>query len=210
MSQSVSTSSKNTSKKAKAILAGGVVLGVGAVVTLAAWTDQEWASGDFRAGSFNVESSVDGETFKDHEGEGKGGAAALEFKMSPANNLSPDDTTAAPFVLRLDDETTYGAEVSLKNTSLTGGNATGLTYGITRVDSVDACNANLNEGVRDIVEKGTPLGQKPATSKNFTLVQGTDGAPGKEAILCFQITADDNLSESQTATATWAFDAVSQ
>lgn len=36
MSQPVANTKKNTSKKAKALLAGGLVLGVGAVVTLAA------------------------------------------------------------------------------------------------------------------------------------------------------------------------------
>ena len=175
---------------------------------MAAWTDQEWAAGDFTAGSFNVESSADGTNFDSHKGDE--GAANLSFQMSSGDNLSPGDTTAAPFVLRLDDETTYDAEVSFDRTELTQGEATGLTYGITQVNSVDACTADSDAGIKNIVQKGTPLGQKPATSQSFDLVQGPKGAAGEEAILCFQVTADDNLEQSQTATATWAFDAISQ
>ncbi|XSS44541.1 SipW-dependent-type signal peptide-containing protein [Propionibacteriaceae bacterium Y1685] len=41
-----------TSRKFRAALAGGLVLGIGAVVTLAAWTDDENAAGQFSAGTF--------------------------------------------------------------------------------------------------------------------------------------------------------------
>jgi|GEM_PF-5464807 len=71
MSQSVHTDQRNTSKKFKAILAGGVVLGVGAAVTLAAWTDQEWTTADFSSGSFTLQSStastLSDDSFNAHE-----------------------------------------------------------------------------------------------------------------------------------------------
>lgn len=130
--------------------------------------------------------------------------------MSSGDNLSPGDTTAAPFILRLDEKTTSDAVVNFKSAGLTAGKADGLTYGITQVDSADACTANLKAGLKNIVQKGTPLGQKAATSQSFDLAQGPKGAAGEEAILCFQVTADDNLEQSQTANATWAFDAISQ
>ncbi|MGO2139648.1 MAG: SipW-dependent-type signal peptide-containing protein [Leucobacter sp.] len=46
--------------KARALLAGGLVLGVGAAVTLAAWTDNEWVRGVFGTGTFGIEGSTDG------------------------------------------------------------------------------------------------------------------------------------------------------
>src|SRR5690625_7957040 len=94
MSQSVHTDQRNTSKKFKALLAGGLVLGVGAAVTLAAWTDQEWAEGLFTTGSFNIESSIDGATFDDNDTQD--GAAVLEFDLTGADNMAPDETVAAP------------------------------------------------------------------------------------------------------------------
>ena len=69
MTVSSSTRPNQKSRKVKALLAGGLVLGVGAAVTLASWTDQEWTEGLFGAGSFNIEGSLDGLTFTEHESE---------------------------------------------------------------------------------------------------------------------------------------------
>ncbi|MBB1022229.1 hypothetical protein G6030_13170, partial [Dietzia sp. E1] len=48
------------SRRTRAVLAGGSVLGIGAVVTLAAWTDDNWAGSTFSGGTFAVESSASG------------------------------------------------------------------------------------------------------------------------------------------------------
>ena len=53
-------------RKVLAVLAGGLVLGVGTAVTLAAWNDSEFATGDFAAGTFVFQGSTDNETFEDH------------------------------------------------------------------------------------------------------------------------------------------------
>src|SRR5690606_31735774 len=54
---------RRRSRMIRALLAGGLVLGVGTAVTLAAWNDSEFASGTFRAGTFDLEGSTDGTTF---------------------------------------------------------------------------------------------------------------------------------------------------
>lgn len=64
-------------RKAQAVTAGGIVLGIGAIVTLAAWNDSEFAEGLFGSGDFNLEVSTDGEDFTDHYPED--GAAQLTF-----------------------------------------------------------------------------------------------------------------------------------
>lgn len=56
--------------KARALLAGGLVLGVGAAVTLAAWTDNEWVRGVFGTGTFGIEGSTDGSAFSDNPTSG--------------------------------------------------------------------------------------------------------------------------------------------
>lgn len=53
-------------RKVLAVLAGGLVLGVGAAITLAAWNDSEFATGTFTAGSFNLQGSTDGTTYAEH------------------------------------------------------------------------------------------------------------------------------------------------
>lgn len=44
--------------RVRAVLAGGLVLGVGATVTLASWNDSEYASGSLTTSTFDLQSSV--------------------------------------------------------------------------------------------------------------------------------------------------------
>ena len=81
-----------------AVLAGGLVLGVGTAVTLAAWNDSEFAKSTFTAGSFVFQGSTDGTAFADHASEA--GAADLTFVVNPTN-LSPGDTVYAPYAVKL-------------------------------------------------------------------------------------------------------------
>ena len=180
------------------------MLGVGAAVPLAAWTDQEWATGEFGAGSFNVEGSTDGTTFTDHASAE--GAAELAFELPAAENLSPGDTVAAPFVLRLDEATSYDATVELTDATGEGANAANLSYGIVSVDSAAECSDTATG--TDIVPAGTALDATTGAT-TFDLAAGADGAAGAETTLCFQVTAGPDLAQSETGTATWGFTATS-
>lgn len=55
---------QNRRKKARAIMASGLVLGVGAAVTLAAWSDTVWGVSQFgtEGSDFNIQASFDGGT----------------------------------------------------------------------------------------------------------------------------------------------------
>lgn len=200
-----SPTASSRGRKIRAILAGGVVLGVGAAVTLAAWTDQEWATGNFGAGSFNIQGSTTGAEadFTDHESQG--GAATLDFQVG-ADNLAPGDTVAAPFVLRTDAATTYGATVELTSAVGEGPNAANLTYGITQVGSVAECTEGATG--TEIVPAGTAL-DSVAGATGFTLDAGADGAAGTPVVLCFQVTAGDALTQGETGTASWELTATS-
>ncbi|OAV52152.1 SipW-dependent-type signal peptide-containing protein [Enteractinococcus helveticum] len=201
MSQTVTEPKKQTSRKVRALLAGGLVLGVGAAVTLATWTDQEWATGIFGAGSFNIQSSNDGATFADNESQD--GAAALDFELTGGDNLNlaPGATVAAPFVLQLDADTTYDANVSLEEATATPVDAD-LTYGIVTVDDVAACTAEATGTA--VVPAGTAIGTTEGATV-FDLTAGAEGATGAPVTLCFQVTAGDGLVEGQEITASWGF-----
>lgn len=75
-------------KTALAVLAGGLVLGVGAVVTLAAWQDDEFANGTFTSsGDFELAGQVStAEGFTDHA-TSPGGALAFDVN---AASLAPN------------------------------------------------------------------------------------------------------------------------
>ncbi|GAA1927631.1 hypothetical protein GCM10009689_02950 [Brevibacterium antiquum] len=198
------TQSKTRSRKFKAILAGGIVLGVGAAVTLAAWTDNEWAEGTFGAGSFNVQGSTNGTDFTDHTSAD--GAANLTFDLDGGDNLTPGDTVAAPFVLRLDGETSYDASVVLEAAAGSGANEANLSYGIVAV--VDAASCTEGAAGTTVVPAGTAL-DATTGAQGFDLTAGAGSTAGAPVTLCFQVTAGDDLTEGDAASAQWQFTATS-
>jgi predicted ribosomally synthesized peptide with SipW-like signal peptide len=186
-------------RRLKAILAGGLVLGVGAAVTLAAWNDSEFAQGTFTAGAFNLEGSTDGTVYDEHVDAGS--AAPLGFTV-PAGNLAPGDTVSAPFAVRLDETTTTGADVVI-SAAPSGGSLAGLTYSL---DQTTAFGCDLT-GATNRVVAGTAVTAVSGTP-TFSLEPGASAA-GDAAYFCFTVTADAALVQSQTGTATWQFAAAS-
>ncbi|MEO7015325.1 MAG: SipW-dependent-type signal peptide-containing protein [Leifsonia sp.] len=190
------------SRRVRAILAGGLVLGVGAAVTLAAWNDSEFATGTFSAGTFNLVGSTDGTTFTDHATAGT--AATLGFTV-PASSLSPGSVTYAPFAVELAANTTNAAIVTVSNAATTG-TVTQLTYELLQTTTFGCASGTTGT---DLVPAGTALATVPGTP-TFPLAQGTGGAAGAPVFLCFKVTAGAGLTQGQTGSATWQFQAVSQ
>jgi predicted ribosomally synthesized peptide with SipW-like signal peptide len=63
MADSVESRGPRASIRVRAALAGGLVFGVTAGLTLAAWTDADYVSSSFTASSFGVQMSVNGGTY---------------------------------------------------------------------------------------------------------------------------------------------------
>ena len=197
MTQNVNASKKNTSKKAKAILAGGLVLGVGAAVTLASWTDQEWASASFSSGKFTLESSsaLDGTGFANHS---ENGGSKLKFELPQASQLGPNEKLAAPLSLRLAADTTHDAIVTM--TADVEQQIQGLSYEAIPVPSPQACSTDLpGNGAKN------DLGSVPAAFAPIQLTADEGDDAGDPFTLCFVISADGKLQQDQSAKATWNF-----
>ncbi len=185
----------------RAILAGGLVLGVGAAVVLAAWNDSEFGSGAFTAGAFNLEGSLDGAVYADHPTSDA--AAPFTFAVNP-ENLAPGDTVYAPFAVRLDGSTTSPATVTI-NSVATGANAANLTYALT---TPGAFGCDASDAGAPLVPAATPVTATPA-GVTFPLATGAGPAAGSEVNLCFKVTAGAALSEGDAAVVTWEFAATS-
>lgn len=186
----------------RALLAGGLVLGLGAAITLAAWNDSEFATGTFGAGTFNLEGTeLPGETFTDHDVPP---GAALTFSLL-AGNLSPGDSVYAPFAVRLEAGTTNDATVTM-TTEDTDGGLVGLTYEVV-MPTTFGCGAVTGGPV--LVAADTPIATTPAAT-TFPVFNGaTDATPGDTVNLCFKVTAEDNLAQGEEVTVVWEFNAVS-
>lgn len=90
-----------TSRKIRAIAAGGAVLGLGAVVTLAAWSDSEFAQGMFGTGTFGIEAATGEGTYGEHATEGE--ALELAFPLDEgetAVDLAPGETVTATWNIK--------------------------------------------------------------------------------------------------------------
>jgi predicted ribosomally synthesized peptide with SipW-like signal peptide len=186
-----------TRRRVAAILAGGLVLGVGAAVTLAAWNDSEFAKGTFTAGSFNLQGSTDGTTYADHTSVA--GAAAMTMSAS-ASKLSPGDTATSPFAVQLSSATTNAAVVTVTLPNTTG-DAANYTYSLTQ-QSAFGCGTTVSG---TLIPTGTALSTAgtPATTFNIT-------ASATPVYLCFRVVAGSGITQGATTTATWQFAAQSQ
>ena len=194
------SSSRVRSRKFKAILAGGIALGLGATITLAAWNDSEYATGTFTAGTFDMEGSTDGTTYTSHPTAAA--AAALVFSTG-FDDISPGDVVAAPFAVRLAAGTTYDATVTVAGAVPVPSPFVGLTYGIATVGAFTDCSATPTDPTW-IVDEGTALDAVTTPAVPFDLTQGVDAVtPGAPAFLCFVVTADGDLVQGSTVTETW-------
>lgn len=174
-------------------------------MTLAAWTDQEFATGTFTAGHFNLVGSTDGTTFGEHDTSDPGVPAALSFSTG-FNNLSKSSTVAAPFVLHLDAATTVAGTGTVLSAAGSGLAATHLTYGVIKVSAVGDCTPAATG--TEVVPAGTAL-SSAAGATPFALAAGNGTLPGANVVLCIQVTSDATLVQGSTATATWQFSATS-
>ncbi|RUR01447.1 SipW-dependent-type signal peptide-containing protein [Labedella endophytica] len=208
---------RSRSRKFKAVLAGGLVLGVGAAITLAAWNDSEFATGTFSAGTFNLEGSTTSSTagFVDNDLDETGGTAAALVFTTPFDNLAPEDVVYAPFWLRLAADTTTDATLVLDTLvttdSVTDPNAGALSYAVYELATATAtCDAAG-------VAAGTEIASADALTSDAAVDSGTvdltGGAPvtaaGAPVQLCVVVTAGADLDQGGVTTSTWEFTATS-
>ena len=187
---------RSASRRVRAILAGGLVLGLGAAVTLAAWTDQEFASGTFTAGDFVFQGASASGVYGDHTTSG--GAASLAFTLPTATHLTPSDSVSAPFSIKLTGDSS--ATVALTNATVDA--AQGLSYAVTKT-ATWGCGAGTS------VISSTALGAGAGSASLGTM------APGDEWFYCFTVTANaaqtgsSALVKGATSTGIWQFAATS-
>lgn len=182
-------------RKTMAVLAGGLVLGVGAAITLAAWNDSEFVAGSFGSGAFDLEGSIDGIDFV-HELEGP---LTLDFD---ADLLSPGAVVSVPFSVQLSDASSYGADVAIKSIG-TGAIAGLLRYRVVQTADFDADCSSAASGT-ELVPNVSAASSSQAAAFSLT----SAGAGGRKN-LCFVVTAGADLSQSLDGTVTWEFLATS-
>ena len=222
--RAVSASKSKRRGKVRAILASGLVLGVGAAFTLAAWTDNEWVFGGAGPGKtpgtkiYAMEqNTLAPSEWKDQPDANGGG---LDFTVDAANML-PGDTVYAPLQLR----TKPGSEalaVTLAEARQAAPTVdptnsaelySALRYRVWVGVNAENCSADgVKTGLSIVDLVGSNLdGSQPLTTLGtdpFDLPKGTNGAAGAPVHLCFAMTlpadADKDL-QGKNVVPVWRF-----
>ena len=215
MSQQSTTA--NTSpfrhRRTRALLAGGLVLGLGAAGTLAAWSDSEFAFGTFNAGQFNIQGSTDGSSWSDHF---TANGAGLTFTTG-FSAMQPGTTYYAPFSLRVDPtKNSYDASTVLASSTATGNDVLEqkLSWGARTVSSPQNCTAAGYSAGAALVPEGSAM-DRATPSSAFTLPKSST-----PVTVCFAVTmapqadgtnpgAPEWTFGTGSVTAVWRFDATS-
>lgn len=183
-------------RRTRAVLAAVAVLGVGAVGTLALWSDSEILFGQFRSLAFTVESAPAPEAeFVEHESPGE--ALPLNFEF-PAEGLSGETPVDAEIWFRMASEATGSLRVlapTVESDELAG-------Y-VDILVSEGACGTSgtvLQQGLLEtLVEASEPL----------VLPAGTADEPGPAQGICIEAKLRDTTSLSaghhSTGQVEWEF-----
>lgn len=195
-------------RRIKALLAGGLVFGVGATATVAAWTDSETADGSFNAGTFDIELSIDGQWTSTNE---------MTFDTAP---MFPGSKVYAPVFVRTSPDTTIGGDLTVKGNGIGSPNAMGnaLVYrAVTRTLTPEevggfTCGAGSFTASATYAfggASGTVGLKSPITSANEPTLEAVGGSV---QAYCFEVSLpNDASSDAQglSASHTWTFDAES-
>ena len=197
------------SRRIRALLAGGLVLGVGAAMTLAAWNDSEYGTATFTAGRFDIVGATDGATFSSHATAGA--AAALSFTVAPTA-MVPGTTTYALFSVKTANPSAAGTLQLTAGTPGGTGLASYLTYGVRLVPTAAtpslsctaATYAAASASTSVVVADGSALTVSGAPTT--TVPQAVTANGGTQLNYCVAVTLPTtaaNGAQGLTMTQTW-------
>lgn len=196
-------------RRIKAVLAGGLVFGIGAAGTVAAWTDTETADGSFEAGTFNIELSVDDEWTSSKK---------MTFESSP---MFPGSEAYAPVFVRTSADTSIAGDLTVSGSGIDGtpnAMASALTYrAVTQTISAAemsgySCGASRFEGSPSFVFGSAASGARLSAATTGASSQRLSAQGSSVQAYCFEVTLPDTAPSSaqgQTVSHTWTFEAES-
>lgn len=178
--------SPRASLRVRAALAGGLVLGVSAGLTVASWTDAEYTSATFTASTFGMQSSVDGASFTS--------SATLSASVS---GLYPSATlTSGNAYVSLRVKTTatsIAGQVRLSAAAATGTLAPVLRY---RIVQAATCSAAAFTGSPSYVVGGASTYQAASSALSPTAALSLAAAAGTGRDLCIEFSIPAGTSQA--------------
>jgi len=207
-------------RRIRALLAGGLVLGVGATATLASWNDREYATATFTSGKFDIVGSVNNGAFGQHPSAGNAATLTFAIPTGTTTAMVPGNVAYALFSVRTtaaaDSATIPGAVNSVAgavqltanaNNSANGTLGQYLTYRVHTISGTSCTATTFAAGAPIIPASGAPEGDYPL-STSAVQTQPLAGAGADQVNYCFAITLPPgapNEAQGLTLNAGWTF-----
>lgn len=192
-------------RRLRAVLAGGLVLGVGATLSLAAWNDSEYATANFVASVFNTESNSG--TGWAHNTTAPG--ATLTFA---ATGMSPEVSHFALLDVRTTAASTVAGTVALNSSAEAGALADALQYRSVLISAATICDAAAFGGTPTWIAGNASTyiasGEMPVSTPSTAIA----AAAAQTLRYCFEVRimpGTDNSFQGEEGTLTWGFTATS-
>ncbi|UKA53370.1 SipW-dependent-type signal peptide-containing protein [Arthrobacter sp. FW305-BF8] len=190
-----------TFTRVRAVLAGALVLGVGASVTLASWSDSEYAAGTFTASTFRLESSTQAADWRDS-------TSATDASLTVnATGLSPGASAYSWLNIRTTPASTVGGTIVLTSSTPVGDLSDALEYRAVMKTSTSSCDATAFSGAPTYIAGSSAY--LPVTAVEAPAVATPIAAAGSSPLrYCFDIrikAGTDNSFQGKSATVTWLF-----
>ena len=188
------------SRRARALLASGVVLGLGTTATLAAYTDSEWATGSFSANAtvqdkLELEGSPDGTTWSE--------SVTMKTTLD-GTKMVAGQIYYSPLYLRTTDTTNVPANVKVATPTVTGSITLASNISVNIVKPTNSMCSSDSTGAP--IGGGQSLGTAATSSDDLIIITpGDDGSPSATTMICFQftLTSRPNDQIAHNVTATW-------
>lgn len=173
-----------TVRKMAAVLAGGLVLGIGAATTMAAWTDSQEVTATFKAGIFKLESKT-----TEMEEDWKHWDSSLEIPlMMNASGMSPGASSFGFVDVRTTGDSTLGGETQLKyeteGVDINDIMVNALQFRAKSVSANTICSAGIFD-TEPFLEATAE--SAPGTPAPQELLAGADDAPGSAVRYCVEV-----------------------
>ncbi|SDH27706.1 SipW-cognate class signal peptide [Agrococcus jejuensis] len=161
--------------RVRAVLAGGLVLGIGTTATLAAWNDSEYATATVTASRFGIEGNINATGFTDHAT-----SPGPTLTFSPVTSqMSPNTVSFSSLVIRTTATTNIGGSLVMSTSSAPSDAtlAAQLQYAVRVVTAGTTCNQAVFDAASTaaniIVPNGTTLTTAvPANTQSLTAAAG--------------------------------------
>lgn len=213
MGRHLAAGRRGTFTKVRAALAGALVLGAGATMTLASWTDTEFATGSFATSRFDTQSSIDNSVWADNT---SAPGATITFA---GTGMSPD-THRYGYVLIRGKANSVAGTLTFAAPTVTNGATdaspflgSALQYKAVAISAAGCSSSTFSTGTPTyIVGSAAAYTSLAAAGSTGVALPAATASPGAPAGYCFDVylpAGADTQLQGKSVTVTWTVTATS-